>query len=67
MQVFVTFCGLGIHNVMTYEKIQKASAMQAVALEVRMIAGQLEWPGSNLRVHVHVYSHAFDSCLAWEL
>ena len=35
-QVFSTFCGLGIHNVMTYEEIAKANAKQAVALEVHI-------------------------------
>lgn len=35
IQVFATFCGLGIHSVMSYEKILKANAKQSVALEVR--------------------------------
>lgn len=33
-EVFATFCGLGIHNVMTYEAILKANARQKVAVEV---------------------------------
>ena len=33
-EVFVTFCGLGIHNVLNYEKILLANAKQSVALEV---------------------------------
>ena len=37
LQVFSTFCGLGIHNVINYEKILKANAKQMVALEVIII------------------------------
>ena len=33
-KVFAAFCGLGIHNVMNYEKILLANARQSVALEV---------------------------------
>ena len=32
--MFATFCGLGIHNVMMYERIAKSMARQKVALEV---------------------------------
>ena len=35
LQVFAAFCGLGIHNVMNYETIQKSNAKQRVALEVQ--------------------------------
>lgn len=36
-EVFVTFCGLGIHNVLNYEKILLANAKQSVALEVTVL------------------------------
>ena len=32
--MFAAFCGLGIHNVLMYERIFKALAKQKVALEV---------------------------------
>ena len=33
-QLFGTFCGLGLHNVMMYEKIAVASARNKVAFEI---------------------------------
>lgn len=33
-KVFATFCGLGIHNVMIYERIAIASARKKVALDI---------------------------------
>lgn len=33
-QVFSMFCGLAIHNVINYEKMQVANTKQSVALEV---------------------------------
>ena len=33
-KMFAAFCGLGIHNVMMYERIAKSMAKQKVALEV---------------------------------
>lgn len=32
--MFAAFCGLGIHNVLMYERIAKSMAKQKVALEV---------------------------------
>lgn len=34
VQVFATFCGLGLHNVMMYEEIAKANARNKVAFDV---------------------------------
>lgn len=35
LQVFATFCGLGLHNVLTYEKVVIANARQKIAFDVR--------------------------------
>ena len=34
LEVFATFCGLGIHNVMMYEKISITSARNKVAFDL---------------------------------
>ena len=34
LKMFAAFCGLGIHNVLMYERIVKSMAKQKVALEV---------------------------------
>ena len=41
-RVFATFCGLGVQNVMNYEKICKANAKQSVALEVMIKTNNLK-------------------------
>lgn len=59
-KVFAAFCGLGLHNVMNYEKVSLANARQSVALEVLSYHASASFDETS-RLMVQIVQHVIIS------